>query len=1078
MTDRANNTSSPNQRKSASNNGERNNLDRSDRSTTSSRNNNGTPPTLEEVSTLLQQNIEIRDRKYRLKTYTDCFVGSEVVDYLVEEGLALNRVQAVVLGQKIMKTLGHFEHVVTKEHEFMDDYLFYHFIGGGTHTTTGEEGGDNNGSSAAQYRRASTDVTVGSGGTNSKGAAGGIIKMDKYGFLLDDDRCKNTNSAGSSANENSSAALRFGAGDAKRWETILDKVHPSSSSSKKSHHDNASFNSSGSVSYATSQSKVKYYARRGLPDVLRQKAWTVLTGVDLIMAENPGEYDALVDRAEEEWNKMHDLESAGDLSSSMEGFGIKTKTPNKDVSGSRMGSILDTIERDIHRTFPKHFLFHSGYGTDETAAADPSHSSSFTSSRSSFNESELGSDDEEEADHEKNDNGKGGGDGDSVADQDDIATVAASMGKDAASIVEEKRKTFNESITGSIASFSNRTDVGVPSALGKKLMVIGEDNNGNNNNKTPKRRSSLEDRLAKIASKGDAKEEDLLDDTEDDGHNKNFTKKVSQDSSNKVSLKGSLLSQDTDDKASIESFDLIEEEDGDQVGALGRMDSVKSGKSTDALGVGEGQGALRRVLRAYSMYDSEVGYCQGMNFITAMFLTFLSEEEAFWLLVVVMNEEPYKLRELFGEDMAGTHEVLYIAEKLLAQFLPKLARHLEEETIHVSMFVTQWLLTLYTSTFPFDLVARVWDSFLVEGWKVVYRVMLSLLENASSDILELDFEEILAYFKEYPSTVNGPVIMAGSLKIALKRKHIQKHVTDWRRHAGGGLDEGKSKGISWRNRRRASEDTSRGGDNHSVSSSTMNSINDHTRAFPKIAPPRNFLKKQTPREISVENLSDQLLPVIGVNKFAVLLHNVLTPAECSELIDRAEENGFEDASIYDRRTNHVHRNCERNVSDDLNTVENWFERIAHALKDTPHERKLMNAPWIDTLRNGKYIEAVGLNERLRLLRYKSGEFFHSHNDATFVRGADQGLRAGEQSYVSVHVYLNQKFKGGNTTFHARGRYFDVKPRTGSILIFEHNILHEGQKVTHGKKYVVRTDIMYTTKNFQSDASGTTLTQQL
>ena len=46
--------------------------------------------------------------------------------------------------------------------------------------------------------------------------------------------------------------------------------------------------------------------------------------------------------------------------------------------------------------------------------------------------------------------------------------------------------------------------------------------------------------------------------------------------------------------------------------------------------------------------------------------------EAFWLLVVVMNEKPYKIREMFREDMAGTHEVVYIAEKLIEQFLPQI----------------------------------------------------------------------------------------------------------------------------------------------------------------------------------------------------------------------------------------------------------------------------------------------------------------------------------------------------------------------------------------------------------------------
>lgn len=46
-----------------------------------------------------------------------------------------------------------------------------------------------------------------------------------------------------------------------------------------------------------------------------------------------------------------------------------------------------------------------------------------------------------------------------------------------------------------------------------------------------------------------------------------------------------------------------------------------------------GKQALRRLLRAYSIYDGEVGYCQGMNFIAGMLLTFMSEEESFWLMV-------------------------------------------------------------------------------------------------------------------------------------------------------------------------------------------------------------------------------------------------------------------------------------------------------------------------------------------------------------------------------------------------------------------------------------------------------------
>lgn len=396
------------------------------------------------------------------------------------------------------------------------------------------------------------------------------------------------------------------------------------------------------------------------------------------------------------------------------------------------------------------------------------------------------------------------------------------------------------------------------------------------------------------------------------------------------------------------------------------------------------------------------------------------------------------------------------------------------------MFVTQWLLTVFTSTFPFELVARVWDSFLVEGWKVVYRVLLALLDHAAGDVLDLPFEGILQYFRHFPATVDGPTIMTGSLKIALKRKHIQKHVNEWRRHAGsaGSAAVRAKRSASRFLPRRGSEDGS------SVSTGTGSSFG-HDRSFPKIGTSTvsgSFLKK-TPKEIVIEDLSEPLLPIVGAKRFAVLLHHVLTPEECAELIDRAEEHGLEDASIYDTSTNRAHRNCERYVTDDADLAESWYERVVGALADNPVlAHKLRSAPWIhgDSVGAGPRRGAKGLNERLRLLRYKQGQFFHAHNDAAFVRGPGDGERAGETSHVTVLVYLNQKFKGGQTTFRGRGRYYDVRPRTGSVLLFEHGILHEGKKVTQGKKYVVRTDLMYaaTDDGHAPPTSGTTLTQQL
>jgi hypothetical protein len=208
-----------------------------------------------------------------------------------------------------------------------------------------------------------------------------------------------------------------------------------------------------------------------------------------------------------------------------------------------------------------------------------------------------------------------------------------------------------------------------------------------------------------------------------------------------------------------------------------RDDAVRADRVLNARG---GQASLRRVLKAYSVHDREVGYCQGMNFIAAMFLTLVSEEEAFWMLVAVMRDEPCRMRGLFGEGMRETHMVLYVAEKLIHQFLPRLSRHFDREMIHVTMYATQWLLTQYTSSFRFDLVTRVWDCFLFEGWKITYRVMLSLLQHYQSDLLKMGFEEILAFFRELPDRAEGGPIVDAAFRIPLRRKHIEHYEKEWR----------------------------------------------------------------------------------------------------------------------------------------------------------------------------------------------------------------------------------------------------------------------------------------------------------
>jgi hypothetical protein len=137
------------------------------------------------------------------------------------------------------------------------------------------------------------------------------------------------------------------------------------------------------------------------------------------------------------------------------------------------------------------------------------------------------------------------------------------------------------------------------------------------------------------------------------------------------------------------------------------------------------------------------------------------------------------MRGMFGEGMRETHKVLYVAEKLIHHHLPRLARHFDREHIHVTMYATQWLLTQYTSSFNFDLAFRVWDAFLGEGWKIIYRVMLALLQKYQSQLMKMSFEEILTFFRELPDKVEGYQIMDIALKIPLRRRVIARYEKEW-----------------------------------------------------------------------------------------------------------------------------------------------------------------------------------------------------------------------------------------------------------------------------------------------------------
>ena len=176
---------------------------------------------------------------------------------------------------------------------------------------------------------------------------------------------------------------------------------------------------------------------------------------------------------------------------------------------------------------------------------------------------------------------------------------------------------------------------------------------------------------------------------------------------------------------------------------------------------------------------------------------------------------------------------------------------------------------------------------------------------------------------------------------------------------------------------------------------------------------------------------------LDVESFWVV-EDFLTLEECQTMIDLGESVGFHQSAInhpsgtvLDLRT----RNNERAIMDNPSTAGWLFDRLKEHL---PPE--MFGCP------------LEGLNERIRFYRYGPGHYFTPHRDGIL------NLPDGRMSCLTLLIYLNDGFEGGETTF--RDLEETIIPKPGMALLFQHRLVHEGKTVTAGRKYVLRSDVMY------------------
>jgi hypothetical protein len=157
--------------------------------------------------------------------------------------------------------------------------------------------------------------------------------------------------------------------------------------------------------------------------------------------------------------------------------------------------------------------------------------------------------------------------------------------------------------------------------------------------------------------------------------------------------------------------------------------------------------------------------------------------------------------------------------------------------------------------------------------------------------------------------------------------------------------------------------------------------------------------------------------------------NFFTSEECVEWIEFAESLGFIDKKIISGvRTSAA--------TDDFEKSSFLWNRAKSYLPEKLGENL-----------------AAGLNERLRFYRYDSAQKFAWHLDSPVA------LSDGRRSLLTFIIYLNDEYEGGETVFRNEEKTA-VIPQTGMMLAFRHEIFHEGSEVTGGRKYILRSDVMF------------------
>ena len=162
---------------------------------------------------------------------------------------------------------------------------------------------------------------------------------------------------------------------------------------------------------------------------------------------------------------------------------------------------------------------------------------------------------------------------------------------------------------------------------------------------------------------------------------------------------------------------------------------------------GNGKTMLFNILSALAFIRPEIGYCQGMNFIVGALINFIdNEEKCFWIFLSFIDN--FEMNFLYLKNMPDYSIRVYQLNFFIKEYFPDLALHFKKNQINPDVFFSKWILTIFSNYLPFDVLYKVWDVFILDKWKAIFKFSLMILNTMKDKLLTMDLITFSKFIKD------------------------------------------------------------------------------------------------------------------------------------------------------------------------------------------------------------------------------------------------------------------------------------------------------------------------------------------